>query len=59
MEHSLLCANQVREFGIKVDDRPKEYDWSNEGYSHSICVQVPNVMLSLERYGPTSLWARG
>ena len=51
MNHSLLCPNQLRANGIRVDDCPRQFD---ETSSHSIYVPEHDLTLPLELRGVIS-----
>ena len=54
MSHSLLCPNQLRSYGIIVDDTPRQFDSSS---SHSIVVPGDNVKIPLEMSGVISYFS--
>jgi hypothetical protein len=51
MKHSLICPNQLRSFGVIVDDTPRQFDPSS---SHSITIPGHNVVIPLELSGVIS-----
>jgi hypothetical protein len=51
MHHTLLCPNQLRVHGLKVDDCPKQYDKSS---THSIMVPDNNLTMPLSMRGVIS-----
>ena len=51
MKHSLLCPNQLRAFGIVVDDTPRQFDRQS---THSITIPGENVVIPLEQNGVIS-----
>ena len=48
MNHSLLCPNQLRDFGIRVHDVPTQYDPNS---SHSIYIPDSDLELPLQMRG--------
>jgi hypothetical protein len=51
MHHTLLCPNQLRANGLKVDDCPKQYDKSS---THSIMVPDSDLVIPLSMRGVIS-----
>jgi hypothetical protein len=51
MNHSLLCPNQLRANGVRVDDCPKQFD---ENSLHSIYVPEHDLTIPLELRGVIS-----
>ena len=51
MKHSLICPNQLRSFGVIVDDTPRQFDPSS---SHSITIPGHNVVIPLQLSGVIS-----
>jgi hypothetical protein len=51
MNHSLLCPNQLRDFGLIVNDVPKSYDATS---SHSIIIPDGQIELPLKMRGVIS-----
>ena len=51
MRHTLLCPNQLRANGVKVDDCPKQYDATS---THSIQVADRDLMIPLTMRGVIS-----
>jgi hypothetical protein len=51
MKHSLLCPNQLRHYGLKVNDVPQEF---GSGSSHSIIIPDFDLELPLELSGVIS-----
>jgi len=48
MEHSLINPNQLRDFWIRVDSTPKQYDVNS---NHAIIVPEEDVTIPLQLYG--------
>ena len=51
MEHSLLCVNQARENGVRVNDVPKNFDPRS---SFNIYFPEDEISLPLHRHGPNA-----
>ena len=54
LDHSLLCPNQMRAYGITVSDAPRQFDQQS---SHSIFVPEDNVSIPLDLEGIISGFA--
>ena len=54
LDHSLLCPNQMRAYGILVEDTPRQF---NATSTHSISVPGENVSIPLELNGVVSYFA--
>lgn len=54
LDHSLICPNQLRSYGIVVDDTPSQFDPQS---THSIVVPGENVMIPLEMSGVISFFS--
>lgn len=51
MKHSLLCPNQLRAFGIVVEDTPRQFDRQS---THSISIPGENIVIPLALSGVIS-----
>jgi hypothetical protein len=54
LDHTLICPNQLRSFGIIVNDTPKQFDSTS---THSIEVPSDNMTIPLEMNGVVSYFA--
>ena len=48
MEHSLINPNQLRDFGIRVDSTPKQYDPNS---NHAIMIPEEDIVIPLKLHG--------
>jgi hypothetical protein len=54
LDHSLLCPNQLRAYGIMVNDTPRQFDAES---NHSIMISGENVTIPLEMNGVISYFS--
>jgi len=54
LDHTLICPNQLRSFGIVVDDTPKQFDPKS---THSIEVPGDDLTIPLEMNGVVSYFS--
>jgi hypothetical protein len=54
LDHTLICPNQLRSFGIVVDDTPKQF---SPKWTHSIEVPGDNLTIPLEMIGVVSYFS--
>jgi hypothetical protein len=54
LDHTLICPNQLRSFGIVVDDTPKQFSPKS---THSIEVPGDNLTIPLEMNGVVSYFS--